>query len=59
MHRCVVVTMKIRVLGICVCCNYNELVDIGEKLVSVLRIAEHGSLILQIMHFPFSMPVVY
>ena len=24
-----------RVLGICECCNYHELVDIGEKLVSV------------------------
>ena len=24
-----------RVLGICACCNYHELVDIGEKLVSV------------------------
>ena len=34
----VVVITKIarsRVLGICVCCNYHELVDIGEKLVSV------------------------
>ena len=34
----VVVVTKIarsRVLGICVCCNYHELVDIGEKLVSV------------------------
>ena len=33
-----VVTTKIarsRVLGICACCNYNESVDIGEKLVSV------------------------
>ena len=24
-----------RVLGICACCNYHELVDIGEKLASV------------------------
>ena len=24
-----------QVLGICACCNYNESVDIGEKLVSV------------------------
>ena len=24
-----------RVLGICACCNYHGLVDIGEKLVSV------------------------
>ena len=24
-----------RVLAICACCNYHELVDIGEKLVSV------------------------
>ena len=24
-----------RVLRICVCCNYHELVDIGEKLASV------------------------
>ena len=34
----VVVVMKIgrsRVLGICACCNYHKLVDIGEKLVSV------------------------
>ena len=33
-----VVVMKIarsQVLGICACCNYHELVDIGEKLVSV------------------------
>ena len=33
----IVVGMKIarsRVLGICVCCNHNKLVDIGEKLVS-------------------------
>ena len=26
---------KSRVLGICACCNYNESVDIGEKVVSV------------------------
>ena len=25
----------------------------------MLQIAEHGSLVLQIVHFPFSMPVVY
>ena len=34
----VVVVMKIsrsQILGICACCNYHELVDIGEKLVSV------------------------
>ena len=34
----VVIVTKIarsRVLGICACCNYYELVDIGEKLVSV------------------------
>ena len=34
----IVITMKIakpRVLGICACCNYNESVYIGEKLVSV------------------------
>ena len=34
----VVVVTKIarsRVLGICVCCNYHEWVDISEKLVSV------------------------
>ena len=34
----VVVVMKIarsQVLGICACCNYHGLVDIGEKLVSV------------------------
>ena len=34
----VVVVTKIarsRVLGICSCCNYHKLVDIGEKLVSV------------------------
>ena len=34
----IVVGMKItryRVLGICVCCKHNQLVDIGEKLVSV------------------------
>ena len=33
-----VVTMKIArfgVLGICACCNHNESVDIGKKLVSV------------------------
>ena len=48
------------VLGICACCNYNKSVDIGEKLVfCVLRIAERGSLSLQIVHFPFSMPMVY
>ena len=35
--RAVVVTKiaRSRVLGICACCNYHELVDIGEKLVSV------------------------
>ena len=35
----VIIVMKItrfRVLGICACCNYHELVDISEKLVSVL-----------------------
>ena len=34
----IVVIMKIArsgVLSICSCCNYHELVDIGEKLVSV------------------------
>ena len=35
-----------RVLGICACCNYHRLVDIGEKLVSVcfklLNMAWHG-----------------
>ena len=33
----VIIIIKIarsRVLGICACCNYHELVDIGEKLVS-------------------------
>ena len=47
------------VLGICVCCNYHRLVDVGEKLVCLLRIAEHGLLALQIVHFLFSLPVVY
>ena len=35
----VVIVTKIArsgVLSICSCCNYHELVDIGEKLVSVL-----------------------
>ena len=35
----VIIVMKItrfQVLGICACCNYHELVDISEKLVSVL-----------------------
>ena len=34
----VIVITKIarsRVLGICACCNYHELVDIGKKLASV------------------------
>ena len=34
----VIVSTKItrsQVLGICACCKHNELVDIGEKLVSV------------------------
>ena len=48
------------VLGICVCCNCHKLVDIGKKTgFCGLRIAEHGSLALQIVYFPFSMPVVY
>ena len=56
----VIVVTKIarsRILRICACCNYHGLVDIGEKLVSVcfelLNIAP------QIVHFLFSMPVVY
>ena len=48
------------VLGICTCCNYHKLVDIsGKTCFCALGIAEHGSLALQIMHFLFSMPVVY
>ena len=47
-----------QVLNICACCNYHKLVDIGEKLACVLWIAEHGSLALQIVYFPFSLPAV-
>ena len=47
-----------RVLAICACCNYHGLVDIGggKNGFCVRRIAEYGSLALQIVHFPFSMP---
>ena len=49
--------IRSRVLGICAWCNYYELVDIGEKLVSVrFEIAECGSLALQTVRFLFSMP---
>ena len=37
------------------CCKHNQSVDIGEKLVC----AQKGLLVLQIVHFLFSMRVVY
>ena len=49
-----------RVLGICACCKHSKSVDTYEKLVYVrFKFAGHGSLVLQIVHFPFTMPVVY
>ena len=46
----VVVVTKIarsRILGICACCDYHELVDIGEKVVSV------RSELLNMAHYPY------
>ena len=41
-----------QVLGISACCNYHKLVDVSKKTgFCALRIAEHGSLVLQIVHF--------
>ena len=57
----VVVSTKItrsRVLGICACCKHNQSVDIGEKLVCT-HFAQKGLLVLRIVHYLFSMPVVY
>ena len=47
-----------RVLGICMCCKHNHLVDIGEKLVCMCFELLKKVLALQIVHFLFSMPVV-
>ena len=62
----VVVGTKIarsRALGICGCCKHNQSVDIGGKTgFYALRIAQKSLLALQIheiVHFLFSMPVVY
>ena len=50
-----------QVLGICACCNYHELVDICEKMASVhFELLSMAHLVvLQIVHFTFSIPVVY
>ena len=59
----VVVGTKIarsRVLGVCACYKHNQSVDIGEKNgLYALRISRKSLLVLQIVHFLFSMPVVY
>ena len=55
----VVVGARSRVLGIYVCCKHNQSVDIGEKLVYMHFKLLRGLLVLQIVHFLFSMPVVY
>ena len=49
-----------RILGICVCCKH-ESIDIGENLVSTRfeLLKNYGLLVLQIVHFLLSMPVVY
>ena len=48
------------VLGIYVICKLNQSIDIGGKTgLYALRIAQKGLLVLQIVHFLFSMPVVY
>ena len=49
----------LRETSICACCNYHELVDFGENWFLCTSNSEHGSLVLQIVHFLFSMPVVY
>ena len=56
----VVISTKIarsRDLGIYACCKHNKSVDISEKQVSMC--SQCGSQMLQIVHYPFSMPVVY
>ena len=60
----VVVGMEIprsRVLGICMCCKHNQSVDIGKKLICMhfKLLKKVNLLVLQIVHFLFSMPVVY
>ena len=51
---------QIWVPGIYVFCNYHKLADISKKTgFCALRVAEYGSLVLQIVHFPFSMHVFY
>ena len=60
----VVVGTKIvrsRVLGICASCKHNQLVDIGEKLVYTRfeLLKKAYIIVLKIVHFLFSMPVVY
>ena len=60
---CLSVITKItrsQALHICVCYNYHELVDLGEKLVFVhFELLNMAHLCYKIMHFSFSMPVVY
>ena len=59
----VVVGTKIarsRILGICAYYKHNQSVDIDEKLVcTCFELYSKGLLVLQIVHFLFSMPVVY
>ena len=52
------VVCRHKVLAICAFCSYYRL-ESAKIGLCVHQIVNHGSLVLQIMHFLFSMPVVY